>query len=565
MSDKLQEWTLDRFVDHFGFVHEKMPDSKFLWMLGAGTSVSSNIPLAKALVDDWLKSLCRWECKDRRKLEIEEWATPGNLTKPYVSFRGFSWHNRASFYSQVYERRFHDAPENGDAYLEDIMSQAEPSPGYSILASALAIQPPRHNAVVTTNFDNLVADALSSYTDTFTLVFGHESLTGYVKAALRRPLVCKIHRDLLFGPQDKSRELKRLHDSWGTALRALFGNYTPIFIGYGGNDDTLMDLLESLVPGEVKGQMIWCYHESDNLRDRKDVIAERIRRVVAEHEGIPVSVPDFDLQMILLGERMGIGLLDAQIEQRSRNRVQHYRERVEQLDILKSPSVLRAFAAMTRRSDGWLTWLRKAKLEEDPERTELVYREGIKEFHDSAELHNNLAILLKDNIGNYDASERMFKRAIELDPQDAEYVGNYAEFLVDRGRLEEAAEALDRAESLNEGTVNEDAASFEFLRGILACVNGEDDTPAINAVGRLFNAGFARSGWTYNDVLSFAQDKTTAEDYALYHALASGILDKTKVPDVDALLTTRKRSALPPMSRKPATAKRKKKTPPKEG
>jgi hypothetical protein len=67
------------------------------------------------------------------------------------------------------------------------MSGKDPSPGYSILAAALAADPPRHNVVITTNFDNLVADALSIYTDTFPFVCGHESLTAFVRVAMRRP------------------------------------------------------------------------------------------------------------------------------------------------------------------------------------------------------------------------------------------------------------------------------------------------------------------------------------------------------------------------------------------
>src|SRR5262249_14746433 len=160
---------------------------------------------------------------------LQEWATPENL-----GIVGFKYEQRASFYPRVYQRRFRDYPDEGFAYLESVMSGKDPSPGYSILARALAADPPRHNIVVTTNFDNLVADALSIYTDTYPFVCGHESLTGFLRVAMRRPLICKIHRDLLLAPQNDPRSLKRLHDAWGMALRVLFGHYTPLVIGYGG-------------------------------------------------------------------------------------------------------------------------------------------------------------------------------------------------------------------------------------------------------------------------------------------------------------------------------------------
>lgn len=343
MSNEPHKWTLEGFVEHFDFFHHKMLDHKFVWMLGAGASLASEIPLGSQLVDRWLKELHTRE--DGGKTPIEEWATDKSL-----GIDRFKYEHRASFYPKIYERRFKDYPDEGYAYLESVMADADPSPGYSILASALAggppERPPRHNAVVTTNFDNLVADALSIYTDTFPFVCGHESLTPFVKIAMRRPLVCKIHRDLLLAPQNDTRSLRRLHDAWGTALRSLFEYYTPLFIGYGGNDDTLMDLLESLQPGDIKGQMIWCYHEGADP-------SERIVNVISDHQGILVPVPDFDLLMVLLGEKMGISLLDEDIGSRAEKRTAKYRNRIQNLDTVEHPEVTKALHETFDRSGGW--------------------------------------------------------------------------------------------------------------------------------------------------------------------------------------------------------------------
>jgi hypothetical protein len=160
------EWTLDGFVEHFDFVHHKMLDHKFVWVLGAGASYASGILLGSQLVDQWLKEMHVRE--DRAGTTLQEWATAEKL-----GIVGFRFNERASFYSKVNQRRFSEYPEEGYAYLESVMSGKDPSPGYSILAAALAQDPPRHNVVITTNFDNLVADALSIYTDTFPFVAGH--------------------------------------------------------------------------------------------------------------------------------------------------------------------------------------------------------------------------------------------------------------------------------------------------------------------------------------------------------------------------------------------------------
>ena len=205
MSNAPNEWTLEGFVEHFDFFHHKMLDHKFVWVMGAGVSLASGIPLGSKLVDDWLNELHVRE--DAGKAPLKDWATAENL-----GIDRFKYEDRASFYPKVYERRFREYPDEGYAYLESVMADADPSPGYSILAAALAGEPPerppRHNAVVTTNFDNLVADALSIYTNTFPFVCGHESLTPFVKVAMRRPVVCKIHRDLVLAPQNDPRSLR---------------------------------------------------------------------------------------------------------------------------------------------------------------------------------------------------------------------------------------------------------------------------------------------------------------------------------------------------------------------
>ena len=133
MNNSEHEWTLDGFVEHFDFVHHKMLDHKYVWMLGAGASLASGIPLGSELVDRWLKEIHLKE--DHKKKSLEEWATPENL-----GIKSFAFDNRANFYPAIYQRRFEDYPDEGYAYLESVMSGKDPGPGYSILATLFSLR-----------------------------------------------------------------------------------------------------------------------------------------------------------------------------------------------------------------------------------------------------------------------------------------------------------------------------------------------------------------------------------------------------------------------------------------
>jgi protein O-mannosyl-transferase len=527
-----------------------MLDHKFVWMLGAGASLASGIPLGSQLVDRWLKELHTRE--DAGKTPIEEWATDKSL-----GIDRFKYEDRASFYPKIYERRFKDYPDEGYAYLESVMADADPSPGYSILASALAggppERPPRHNAVVTTNFDNLVADALSIYTDTFPFVCGHESLTPFVKVAMRRPLVCKIHRDLLLAPQNDTRSLRRLHDAWGTALRSLFEHYTPLFIGYGGNDDTLMDLLESLQPGDIKGQMIWCYHEGAEP-------SERIVNVTSDHQGILVPVPDFDLLMVLLGEKMGISLLDEDIGRRAETRTKKYRERIKKLDTVGHPQVAKALAATYDRSGGGWAWEQKAVSEADPERSEVVYRQGIQHCPKHAGLCNNFAIFLTSTRQKHEEAEKYFIKASVLDPNNGIAVGNLGALFLAQGRIDEAANKLAEARTLNEDEpVEQLAAEIEFHTALIATISDTEDINALDSLRNILADGFPRSKWCFQNVLNYARDHVSKTDHEFYTQCADAILNESLVPlalpSLEARIATAREQDEPPRRRRMRTKK----------
>lgn len=142
----------------------------------------------------------------------------------------------------MYDKRFELRRQDGFAYLEKIMEGKEPSCSYSVLAQIL--EKWHNNVVITTNFDNLTEDALFIYTNKKPLVIGTSALADFISTNLSRPLIVKIHHDLFLSPKNSEGDIKKLEEGFVNNLGEIFEYYTPLVIGYGGNDGSLMNFLK---------------------------------------------------------------------------------------------------------------------------------------------------------------------------------------------------------------------------------------------------------------------------------------------------------------------------------
>jgi len=452
-------------LDEIGKLNISMPDRALAFVLGSGASSTSGIPTGKTMAENWLNELHQRECLDGS--ECSKWVATGAL-----DIDGLAWENAAEFYPQIFERRFRGDPASGFASLEAAMEGKEPSLGYSLLAEIM--QQTMHKVVVTTNFDNLVADALAIHAHKPPLIVGHESLTGFVRPLSGRPLVAKIHRDLLLHPKNDEAGISTLERGWHEALSRLFKHYTPLVIGYGGNDGSLMGFLHNLQPGEINGRIFWCYRAESPP-------SKKVSELLVKHNGVMVAIPGFDEFMLQLAAKLISGFdmsgISERIQERGKKRAASYREQAEELQknlaATLTPSadqqatrqvLIEAFKA----PNNWWSWEMLARNEVNPEKRDHIYRKGLAAFPTSAELTCNYALFLSDILKDFDAAEAMYKRALELDPSDADYAGNYALFLSDNRKDFKAAEIMyKKALEINSNNAIIIASYANFLNSIL--------------------------------------------------------------------------------------------------
>ena len=301
-STRCEEWSQQGLVDHIYDQDRKMHDRRFSFILGAGASISSGIPDASKLCRRWIAELYkRYAPAD---LSIEEWANAENL-----GIEGYSWHEPAESYCHIYKRRFRDDPDEGFADLEEEMLGKKPGRGYAILSHLLATT--RHNLVITTNFDNLIQDAMFMYTEKVPQVCGHEALATFFHAKSRRAAIAKIHRDLLMAPMSQIEEVQKLQAAWQVPLTQAFSSFTPIVIGYGGNDGSLMGFLNEMERTQIRGRLFWCYYKPSGAP------RDSICSVVTKLNGVLVPLEQgFDGLMVAIQEKMGFPRIEAILEAR---------------------------------------------------------------------------------------------------------------------------------------------------------------------------------------------------------------------------------------------------------
>jgi hypothetical protein len=216
-------------------------DKRYAFFIGAGCSVSSGIADSQKLVkENWLPRLRKMRAPEYE--DLDAWAMQ--------EFEGFDPQNPAAIYGSVLEELL-PQPEERQREIETLCDNKSPGFGYAILAGLMAMKEGGHfNVVLTTTFDDLVSDALYLYTNARPLVIHHESLASFIRPTRTRPLVVKLHGDNRLSPQNTSQETKNLKNGIQKQIRAVLYDRGLIFIGYGGNDQSIAKLLDDM-PNEA--------------------------------------------------------------------------------------------------------------------------------------------------------------------------------------------------------------------------------------------------------------------------------------------------------------------------
>lgn len=227
---------------------------RFAFFLGAGCSVSSQIPAAgKLVLENWLPRLHKiCAPADSDMISWAEREIPGfDVAAPGASY--------GTVMDRLLPRR-----EQRQQEIEDLCRGKYPSYAYQILAKIASMKGGVFNVILTTNFDDLVETALFLYSDAPRRVIKHERLADFIRPRRIDLHLVKLHGDHSLAPYNTAEETAVINEHLHERVCDLLDDHGIIFIGYNGSDEGIASMLESLPTDHLSWGTCWVNEEEPN-------------------------------------------------------------------------------------------------------------------------------------------------------------------------------------------------------------------------------------------------------------------------------------------------------------
>lgn len=253
-------------------------------LLGAGASVSSGIRTGQDLVHEWRNHFLNKYCPD------ESFANEFEKIKRLKDI--FNWYKVENEYSSLFGKLY-DLPFQRKNFIEKEVAKAEePSIGYrylNLLASEGII-----DTFFTTNFDDLLEKSIYSFKEMKRpIVCAHDSSVANISITSQRTKIIKLHGDFLFSTlQSTTDETTDLKENMKLKFEEFLRNYGLIVAGYAGNDESVMNVLNTLVKGDyVNNGIYWCIKKQDWENQK---ISEYLKNLIKQEKVYYILIENFD-------------------------------------------------------------------------------------------------------------------------------------------------------------------------------------------------------------------------------------------------------------------------------
>ncbi|HGW6474304.1 TPA: SIR2 family protein, partial [Escherichia coli] len=283
--------TVKDLADYIKIKSGTSPNYSFF--LGAGASVTSGIKTGQELVT-------KWRAEIYTRLSNKEYAD-AEEAKKWLSKNHPDWYDQNNEYSSLFEKKF-DLPSQRRRFVERQVDKKLPSIGYAYLVDLFESK--FFDTVFTTNFDDLINEAFYQFSSDRPLLCAHDSSIKGVSITSSRPKIIKLHGDYLFDSIKSSlKETESLEGNTREKLTEFTKEYGMIFVGYAGNDSSIMDVLKHLLKQDdyLRNGVYWCVRKDDP-------IPPELIRLLGQEKVYWVEIEGFDELMAELALELGCTL-----------------------------------------------------------------------------------------------------------------------------------------------------------------------------------------------------------------------------------------------------------------
>ena len=280
--------------------------------LGAGASISSGVKSSSAMVNEWKRKVYDEEKTKKSSTDNlgmscgDEHAAPGNdksgTNNTSSDDDGFKrwkekefdlWRSKKEAQSKI-DRNDSDygalfsyfvaKPAERQLYIEKLIKDVRPAFGYLYLAGLISDK--RFNRILTTNFDELLSDALIHYYEARPVVYSFDSAVAGARMAGKRAKIIKLHGDYLYDNIKNIRnEVHALEENMERKLYESCKDAGLVVIGYSGNDESIMAPLRDMLrkPGYLTLGLHWCLYRNPVTSELE--IGEELKRLASSYRG----------------------------------------------------------------------------------------------------------------------------------------------------------------------------------------------------------------------------------------------------------------------------------------
>lgn len=252
--------------------------------LGAGASVTSGVHSGAQLVDTWRKDIYTL-LSGKEYVDVK-------TAKEYLVDKESAWYEPSNEYSSLFEKIF-DLPTQRRRFVEHQVDGKLPSIGYSYLVELF--QAGFFDTVFTTNFDDLINEAFYQFSRERPTLCAHDSSIKGLSVNSSRPKIVKIHGDYLFDSiKSTLNETESLESNTKDKLIEFTKKYGLIFIGYAGNDKSVMDVINHLLRQDdyLRNGIYWCFRKDDDINPELQKILHKERVYYLEIDGFDQALAE---------------------------------------------------------------------------------------------------------------------------------------------------------------------------------------------------------------------------------------------------------------------------------